>query len=242
MRRSLKAAAWSHRWTLASAAFCFATLTGARRSYPTPALRLIDRAALSASGVSSATQDTDDTHRALRRRIARFEDTWREAWQAAAEPFAPTTDLRNTSAASRRHWAIDCYRRTPTAVPVQLPIPVPRRPIVGNGGAVRFLIDQQQFPQAVAVARACTGNSALCADLTGMAYHYAGDIVAADSAFRDAEALRNAGRSVNAPADRKRALRRTWRAVSTADLSSTSHGKGVRARPRRTGASLRGAP
>ena len=165
-------------------------------------------------------------------------------------------------------------------MPVQLPIPVPRRPIVGNGGAVcpawspsdaepradegesidlaltlayaaavrrsrdallrelaaasaanpndawitgqrvRFLIDQQQFPQAVAVARACTGDSALCADLTGVAYHYAGDIVAADSAFRDSEALRNAGPSVNATADHRDPLF----SVALGLLPVTDHG------------------
>jgi len=55
------------------------------------------------------------------------------------------------------------------------------------GQQVRFLIDQQQFPRAVAVAAGCRGDDRLCAELLALAHYYAGHLVSADSALRTAD-------------------------------------------------------
>src|SRR5215467_214115 len=57
-----------------------------------------------------------------------------------------------------------------------------------TGERVRFLIDQDEIPDAIAIARDCTAGRVWCAQLTGFALHAAGDYVHADSAFDAATA------------------------------------------------------
>lgn len=58
-----------------------------------------------------------------------------------------------------------------------------------TGQRVRFLIDQGDVKAAIGVARACTAVRVWCAQITGYAYHRAGDYRRADSAFDAASAL-----------------------------------------------------
>ena len=57
-----------------------------------------------------------------------------------------------------------------------------------TGQRVRFLVDQGDFNAALQVARACAAERVWCAQLTGYAFHAAGDYARADSAFDAATA------------------------------------------------------
>jgi hypothetical protein len=57
-----------------------------------------------------------------------------------------------------------------------------------TGQRIRFLVNQQTFNEAIAVARLCTADRAWCSQLAGFAYDAAGDYVRADSAFDAAAA------------------------------------------------------
>jgi hypothetical protein len=57
-----------------------------------------------------------------------------------------------------------------------------------TGERVRFLVDQDEIPAAIEVARHCTADRVWCAQLTGYALHAARDFVRADSAFDAAAA------------------------------------------------------
>src|SRR5262249_1336608 len=52
-----------------------------------------------------------------------------------------------------------------------------------TGERVRFLVDQDDVPGALEVARSCTAERVWCAQLTGFVFDAAGDYVRADSAF-----------------------------------------------------------
>lgn len=58
-----------------------------------------------------------------------------------------------------------------------------------SGQRVRFLIDQQQFAEAIAAAAECRGDMEFCAALSGLAYFTAKRTVDADSAFHVADSL-----------------------------------------------------
>jgi hypothetical protein len=61
-----------------------------------------------------------------------------------------------------------------------------------TGERVRFLIDQDEAREALAVARHCTAGRDWCAQLTGYAFAAAGDFTRADSAYEAAAAAMDA--------------------------------------------------
>lgn len=109
-------------------------------------------------------------------------------WMPAGEPLSADERVIRDAALTRKWRAIVHGARAVLIDSLAKLAKLKPADALITGERVRFLVDQGNVSEAVTVARACTGNPAWCAQLTGFALDAAGDYVHADSAFDAAAA------------------------------------------------------